>query len=130
MKKLIVISFAALFLASCGGSKKGAWSDEDKEKFQSKCKSEFGTNAGDDSKKLCDCLTSKVEQEYENFDEADKAMNTDAGAKIGLDCMSELAKDAMKDLKAPENIDTPTDQTNEVPDLEEVPEEEMPEEEM
>ncbi|MBM3430873.1 MAG: hypothetical protein FJX99_07815 [Bacteroidetes bacterium] len=125
MKKLIVMSLAALFLASCGGSKKGAWSDEDKEKFQTKCKNELGSIAGEDTKGFCDCLTSKAEQEYDNFDEADKGMNTDAGAKIGLDCMSNLVKDTMKDLKIPE-----TPAVDEEPIENPAAEEEMPEEEL
>ena len=125
MKKLIVMSLAALFLASCGGSKKGAWSDDDKEKFQTKCKEELGSIAGDNSKKVCDCLTSKAEQEFENYDEADKGMDSDAGKKIGVECMSELFKDALKDVKVPE-----TPAVNEEPVENPAAEEEMPADEM
>ena len=127
MKKLIVISLTALFLASCVGSnseenkegnvgsKKGAWSKKDKEKFQTKCKDELGKIMGENTNKLCDCMMEKVEDEFESYDEGDKGMNNEAGAKIAEECATQVMKDAMKDMKLPE---TPE------------PEEEMPADEM
>ncbi len=125
MKKLIVISFAALFLAACGGSKKGAWSDEDKEKFQSKCKDELGKIMGENTNKLCDCMLEKVEDEFETYDEADKGMNNEAGTKIAEECATQVMKDALKDVKIPE-----TPAVKEEPLENPAAEEEMPADEM
>ncbi len=125
MKKLIVMSLAALFLASCGGSKKGAWSDEDKEKFQSKCKDELGKTMGENTNKLCDCMLEKVEDEFETYDEADKGMNNEVGTKIAEECATQVMKDALKDVKIPE-----TPAVDEEPIENPAAEEEMPAEEM
>jgi len=136
MKKLIVMSLAALFLASCGGSKKGAWSDEDKEKARQEMEKgirETGIreNGGDpkEMKELIDCAIKKCEENYENFEEVDNASEQEA-AKILSDCMASLMKDALKDVKIPE---TPAvdEESMETPSMEEeMYEEEMSEEEM
>jgi hypothetical protein len=121
MKKLIVISLAALFFASCGGSnseektgsseenkegnagsKKGAWSEEEKGKFQTKCNEELGTVMGENTDKFCGCVGEKVEKAFDNFDSADKAMNGAEGSKIAEECATEVMKEAMKDMKLPE----------------------------
>ncbi len=114
MKKLIVMSLAVLFLASCGGNnseenkegkeggKKGAWSKEDKEKFQTKCNEELGKIMGENTDKFCGCVGEKVEKAFDNFDLADKAMNGAEGSKIAEECATEVMKDAMKDMKLPE----------------------------
>lgn len=127
MKKILIVSMAALFLASCGGSKKGAWSDDDKEKFQSKCKSELGTIAGDQTQKVCDCLTGKIENEFDSYEEADKGMDSEAGKKIAMECMSDLFKDAMKDIKVPET-NTGSEETIENPADDQMPADELSEE--
>jgi serine/threonine protein kinase len=85
------------------GSKKGAWSDEDKEKFQSKCKDELGKIMGENTNKLCDCMLEKVEDEFETYDEADKGMNNEVGTKIAEECATQVMKDALKDVKIPDD---------------------------
>ena len=37
-----MVALSALILTACGGSKKGAWSDDDKDKFKTKCNTEIG----------------------------------------------------------------------------------------
>ena len=113
MKKIMIVSFASLLLFSCGnnseenkdeneGSKKGAWSKEDKGKFQSKCNEELGKIMGENTDKFCGCVGEKVEKAFDNFDLADKAMSGAEGSKIAEECATQVMKDAMKDMKLPE----------------------------
>ncbi|HBW85811.1 MAG TPA: hypothetical protein DEF82_03440 [Crocinitomicaceae bacterium] len=126
MKKLIVMSLAALFLVSCGGSKKGAWSDEDKEKARKEMEKGIRESGVDPKimKEWIDCAIKKFEENYENFEEADNASDQE-GEKIVSDCMASLMKDALKDVNSPE---TPTD--NEEPMENPAQEEESPAEEL
>ncbi len=126
MKKLIVISFAALFLAACGGSKKGAWSDEDKEKARKEMEKGIRESGVDPKimKEFIDCAIKKFEENYENFEEADNASDQE-GEKIVSDCTASLMKDALKDVKIPE-----TPAVNEEPAENPAAEEEMPADEM
>jgi SPX domain protein involved in polyphosphate accumulation len=113
MKKLMIVSFASLLLFSCGDSteeskdengvsKKGAWSKEEKGKFQSKCNEELGKIMGENTDKFCGCVGEKVEKVFDNFDSADKAMNGAEGSKIAEECATQVMKDAMKDMNLPE----------------------------
>ena len=114
MKKIFLLCVASsvLFLAACGGkeeasaskeadvgSKKGAWSDDDKDKFKTKCNTEIGKVLGES---FCDCLTTKMEKEYEGFEDADKNINGAAGEKMAGECAAEM----MKDIKMPKMPDT------------------------
>lgn len=67
MKKLIVFAAAALLvMASCNSSKKGAWTDDDKEKARTSLK-----EGGIDDAKVQDCIIGSLEKEYESFADAD-----------------------------------------------------------
>jgi hypothetical protein len=72
MKNIIFISTFTLLLVSCNGSKKGAWSAEDKQKASNGIKESEGSLEflGSNKQQFIDCYLEKVESTYENFDEA------------------------------------------------------------
>ena len=72
MKNKIFISTLTLLLLSCNGSKKGAWSLEDKKKASNGIKESEGSLEflGSNKQQFIDCYLEKVESTYENFDEA------------------------------------------------------------
>ena len=122
------MSLAALFLASCGGSKKGAWSDEDKEKARQEIEKGMKENGGDpkELKEFIDCAIKKLEENYENFEEADNA-NEQETEKIISDCVGSLMKDALKDVNIPETPAVDEEPMDNPGAEEEITEEEMSE---
>lgn len=88
--KYVFFSFTlTVMLASCSGSKKGAWSDDDKKKANDEMKFvEFALEKfGDKKQVIIDCFLEKVEDNYDNFDAANK---DDKGcAKLATDCVKE-----------------------------------------
>jgi hypothetical protein len=73
MKKSIIfigILSITLSLASCGGSTKGKWSEDDKKAFSEECNKDI-KDLGDSGAKLCDCMLKKSEVEFNSFKDAD-----------------------------------------------------------
>lgn len=87
MKKLVVFAAALLVLASCGGSKKGAWTDEDKDKARTSLK-----EGGIEDAKVQDCIIGSLEKEYESFSDADSR----EGGQEKEDKLVSLMTDCMK----------------------------------
>lgn len=94
MKKTFIVlaSLSLIVLTSCGGSSKGNWTDEDKEKARSEMNSEraqmdalIGKEKTD---AFIDCAVEKVEENYDNFDAADS--DREGIEKIAEDCMKEI----------------------------------------
>ena len=100
MKKLL-LSFACLsiMLISCKQSSKGNWTEEDIAKARKDLME--GMNSGDESNlfstkaktKFCDCALEKVEDIYENFDEANSDTDTVRMSAIIAPCMQLLLED-------------------------------------
>jgi hypothetical protein len=91
MKKMyLALVIIGLVIASCGGSEKGAWSDEDKELARAEVNTVDLSFLGDKKDKFVDCYLKKVEQNYESFD----AANADeAGCtKLVEECTKEIMK--------------------------------------
>lgn len=93
MKKAIIFVFGAMLLVAtaCGGeSKKGKWSDSDKEKFDKEME-KIGSSLdamGDQKEAFIKCYYEKLEANYADFDEA----NSDGpGAKkYAQECAMEV----------------------------------------
>jgi len=143
MKKLIVMSLAALFLASCGGSKKGAWSSSDMEECINDAKKEFvGEDVETiekmfkvDVKNLPSCICKNLEKHYESYEAADKISGKDFSDEESLqfvgDCLGEDFKNLIKALKKMPKEEIPeTPAVNEESMETPAVEEEMYEEEM
>jgi hypothetical protein len=89
MKKIIGFTFSILLLVACG-SKKGAWTEEEKEKaIQSLEKHKAEIEAfGKDKQAFIDCYVEKMEQRYENFD-----ASTEAGRNlVVIDCIKPIVQ--------------------------------------
>ncbi len=89
MKKIIGLSFLILFLVACG-SKKGAWTEEEKQKaanYLNKVLVEVG-GYGKDKDPLINCFVEKMEQRYENFD----ASTINGRNLVFIDCLKPLVK--------------------------------------
>ena len=94
MKKIIGLGFSVLLLVACG-SKKGAWTEEEKEKaIQSleKHKSEIEA-FGKDKQAFIDCYVETMEQRYENFD-----ASTEAGRNlVVVDCIKPIVQKSIEE---------------------------------
>ena len=68
-----LLLFISLVLTSCGGSVKGKWSEEDKQRFRKEMEgvSELA-NYGEDKEEWIECYLSKSEANFASFAEADK----------------------------------------------------------
>ncbi|MDB4516076.1 hypothetical protein N9089_00605 [Crocinitomicaceae bacterium] len=92
-KTFIAIAALSLFvLTACGGSSKGNWTDEDKEKAKAEMNSERATLesviGAEKTDQFIDCVVEKIEQEYDGFESAD---SDEAGIeKIAEECMKDL----------------------------------------
>lgn len=91
MKKIIFLASFVAILASCAaGSSKGKWNAEDKEKAQAAVKSVDSqlSALGDKKETFVNCYLEKVENNYDNFAEADKDIE---GCKtLATECMTEI----------------------------------------
>jgi len=90
MKKIITLVASLAFLVACNGSKKGAWSDEDKKKANDEIKKvESSLDVlGDKKQVYIDCYLDKIEDGYENFDAANKDQK--GCEKFAMDCVKEI----------------------------------------
>jgi hypothetical protein len=96
MKKIIGFTFSILLLVACG-SKKGAWTEEEKEKaIQSLEKHKAEIEAfGKDKQAFIDCYVEKMEQRYENFD-----ASTEAGRNlVVVDCIKPIVQKSIEKSK-------------------------------
>tara|TARA_B100001758_G_C18276838_1_gene539430 strand:- start:395 stop:670 length:276 start_codon:yes stop_codon:yes gene_type:complete len=80
-----IFAFLALGMVSCESSKKGAWTDSDKETARVELK-----EGGISDKKIQDCIVSSMEKEYDSFydansDESEK--NKEKLKSIINDCL-------------------------------------------
>jgi hypothetical protein len=94
MKKIIGLGFSILFLVACG-SKKGSWTEEEKEKtIQSLEKHKAEIEAfGKDKQAFIDCYVEKMEQRYENFD-----ASTEAGRNlVVVDCIKPIVQKSIEE---------------------------------
>jgi len=91
MKKMyLALVIIGLVLVSCGGSEKGAWSDDDKELARAEVSTVDLSFLGDKKDKYIDCYLNKVEQNYESFDAAN---GDEAGCtKLAEECAKEIMK--------------------------------------
>ncbi|MCU0439702.1 MAG: hypothetical protein MUC49_17570 [Raineya sp.] len=112
MKKglfVLAIASMSLMMGSCKSSKKGAWTDGDKKTFTKLCEESFAKEKGsanmktiesvgvkieEFTKKSCDCLLSKAEQQYDNVKAADK--DASGITKIAGDCGGQVIQELMK----------------------------------
>jgi hypothetical protein len=97
MKKIIltagVVSLSLMFVACGPKSKKGAWTDADKNQFNTECSK--GVSGSKDlpveiGKELCDCMLKKAEVQFDNFAQCDSDEASDD--KIGSECADEVVK--------------------------------------
>lgn len=91
MNKLLLTVATAMLLFSCGeSSKKGAWNQEDKDRFNAEMKkidNELNV-LGDKKQAYIDCYYEKVVNNYDNFVEAD---SDERGCGVlATECASEL----------------------------------------
>jgi hypothetical protein len=94
MKKIIGLGFSVLLLVACG-SKKGAWTEEEKEKaIQSLEKHKAEIEAfGKDKQAFIDCYVETMEQRYENFD-----ASTEAGRNlVVVDCIKPIVQKSIEE---------------------------------
>lgn len=89
MKYIFYSIAVSAMLVSCSGSKKGAWSDEDKKKLNGEVKLfEFVFEKyGDKKQVIIDCILEKIEDNYDNFDAANK--DEKGSSKLIDDCVKE-----------------------------------------
>ena len=92
MKKIIGLTFSILFLVACG-SKKGAWTEEEKQKAIQSLKKHKAEIAafGKDKQAFIDCYVEKMERRYENFD-----ASTEAGRNlVVIDCIKPMVQKSL-----------------------------------
>ena len=83
---LVVIS---LIFYGCNGSKKGNWSETDKQKFRKDMYAiEELSNFGDNKSKWIECYLSKCEANYSSYYEADQ--DEKGLEKIASECRDEV----------------------------------------
>lgn len=91
-KTFIAVAALALFvLASCGGSSKGNWSEDDKAKAQEaveEVKADLEVMLGEKAEDYINCYLEKVENEYDNFEAADS--DREGCEKLAKECMEDL----------------------------------------
>ncbi|MAO32632.1 MAG: hypothetical protein CL824_03915 [Crocinitomicaceae bacterium] len=80
-----VFAFLAIGMVSCESSKKGAWTDSDKEAARDEIKGDITDKA------VQDCIISSLEKEYDSYydansDESEK--NTEKLTNLMMDCMT------------------------------------------
>ncbi|MFM7667222.1 MAG: hypothetical protein ACKO7D_03435 [Bacteroidota bacterium] len=85
-KKIIWVFITGLFiLSSCGGSVKGKWSEDDKQKFRNEMKNvKELSNFGKNKEKWIECYLSRCEANYSSFSEADQ--DEKGVEKIAVEC--------------------------------------------
>lgn len=95
MKKtfIAIAALSLLVLTACGGSKKGEWNDEDKNKAQTevdKVRGDIEGMLGDKTQAYLDCYLEKIEDNYDNFD----AANADEPGctELAQQCMTEISQ--------------------------------------
>jgi len=78
------------FLVACNGSKKGAWSDEDKKRADDEVKKvESSLDVlGDKKEAYINCYLDKLENNYKSFDDANKDQK--GCEKHALDCIQDI----------------------------------------
>jgi hypothetical protein len=97
-KKLILMMFLAIIsqiLNGCNGSKKGNWSETDKQKFQKDIYAvEELSNFGENKSKWVECYLGKCEANYSSYYEADQDVK--GCEKIALECSNEVLSNGSK----------------------------------
>lgn len=105
MKKLLFsVACLSIVLMSCKQSSKGNWTEEDMTKARKDLME--GMNSGDEANlfsmkaktKFCDCALEKVEDTYENFEEANRDTDTVRMSAIIAPCMELLLEDFVNSL--------------------------------
>ena len=91
MKKLSTILllgfFSTLVFTSCNNSK-GGWTMQDKNAWMTDCKNAMGTD--ENSSKVCNCMLTKMEKDYANYNDANTRGGEQLGATLRQQCEKEL----------------------------------------
>ncbi len=98
MKKFLIVFSAAMLLFACGEkSKKGAWTEKDKEKANSEIKKvEKDLDLlGDKKQAYIDCYLEKIENSYDNFLAADS--DEKGCEKLAIECGEEIFQEMMQE---------------------------------
>jgi len=92
MKKMILALCIISLISSCERSRKGHWTDSDKNKFNNECQKELRSVIDDKSirKRFCDCTLEKVEDKYDSYNDLDKRGTEEAGEKLGRECATSM----------------------------------------
>lgn len=95
MKKtfIAIAALSLLVLTACGGSSKGNWNEEDKNKAQTevdKVRGDIEGMLGDKTDAYLDCYLEKIEENYNNFDEANA--DEPGCTELAQGCMEEISK--------------------------------------
>lgn len=79
-----------LTLISCNGSKKGAWTEDDKKKANIYIEQTEGSLEflGNSKQRFMDCYLEKVENTYDNFDEANS--DSEGTDSLTASCFAEI----------------------------------------
>ena len=92
MKKKLILMFLVIIsqiFSGCNGSKKGNWSETDKQKFQKDMYAvEELSNFGENKSKWIECYLSKCEANYSSYYEANQ--DEKGCEKLALECGNEV----------------------------------------
>lgn len=86
---MVVVMLTSLILTSCGGSVKGKWTEDDKQKFRNEVEGiEELSVLAENKTKWIECYLNKCEATYSSFEEADS--DEKGLEKIQDACLSEV----------------------------------------
>lgn len=93
MKKLntiLLVGLVSTFVfASCNNNAKGGgWNAQDKNAWMRDCKNAMGND--ESVSKLCNCMLSKMEKDYANYNDANTRGGEQLGASLRQQCDKEL----------------------------------------
>jgi len=93
MKKLFFLALAVAILGSCMVSKKGKWTNSEKEKARkelSKVDAEIRETLGEQTDDFFDCYMEKIMNNYANFKEANE--DFEGCENLALECAEAVLK--------------------------------------
>ncbi len=97
MKKLNIILLLGMITSfvfvACNNDKGGAtggrgWSSQDKNAWMNDCKNAMGGDGN--ASKLCNCMLTKMEKDYANYNDANTRGGEQLGAKLRQQCDNEM----------------------------------------
>jgi len=88
---LLIIFVTLIAFYNCkDGSKKGQWTESDKQKFNSQLESVDLSALGEYKSQMIDCYLNKIEENYTSYEEADK--DVEGCKNLGFECYDEFIK--------------------------------------